>query len=72
VFNHIELVIGNANTELTAGPPVNPGLVEGAVVQAKDGLDVGVLAVTWCNTKPSLASACSDIIVNEADAIGRR
>ena len=41
-------------------------------MQAKDGLDVGVLAVAWCDTKPTLAGARSYIIVNEAYTIGWR
>jgi hypothetical protein len=72
VSNDIELVIGDVDTELAASPSFNPGVIEGVVVEAEDGFDVGVLAVAWCDTEPALVSAGCDIIVNEADTIGWR
>lgn len=72
VSDDIEFLIRNVDTELTACPPVNPGLIEGVVVQAKDRFDVRVLAVAWCDTKPILAGTRSDIIVNKAYTIGWR
>ena len=67
--DNIELLIGNVDTELTACPPLNPGLIEGMVVQAKDRFDVRVLTVAWCDTKPTLVGARSDMIVDEAYTI---
>ena len=72
VSDDIELMIGNADTELAAGPPLNPGLVEGAIVETTDGFDMRVVAVAWCDAKATLVGARSDIIVNEADTIRRR
>ena len=53
----IKLVVGNVDTKVAACPPVNPGLIESVVVKTKYRFDVRVLAVAWCDTKPTLVGA---------------